>query len=99
MTEPYDSERDLQAWFGLSYASWLTIPRVLMEAMPDDWQERMAVLLNEYSEAFPSQPDLQSRVQVVRGGKLIATPPWLTNYRRPDRAFIDGMRGKPSEAA
>lgn len=28
---------------GLSYASWLTLPRVLMQAMPDEWQERAGV--------------------------------------------------------
>ena len=32
------SER-LSRWFGLSYASWLTMPRVMMEAMPEEWQE------------------------------------------------------------
>ena len=32
----------LSCKFSLSHASFLTIPRVLMEAMPDEWQERMA---------------------------------------------------------
>ena len=99
MNEPYESDRDLQAWFGLSYASWLTLPRVLMEAMPDDWQERMAVLLNEFGDAFPNQPDLGTRVQVTQGGKLIPTPSWLTDYRHPDRSVIDSIKGESSEVA
>ena len=32
---------DLSNWFGLSYASFLTLPRVLMEAMPEEWQRKM----------------------------------------------------------
>lgn len=37
-------------WFGLSRSSWLTLPRVLMHEMPDDWQRKMAKLLEEYDE-------------------------------------------------
>lgn len=94
MSEPYDHRRDLQSWFNLSYASWLTLPRVLMEAMPDDWQARMAELLNEYGETFPNQPDIGTRVQVIDPkGRLISTPQWLINYRHPDQSRITEMRG------
>lgn len=83
----------LQCWFNLSYSSWLTLPRVLMEAMPFEWQDRMAALLNEYDAAFPNQPDLGTRVQVTDGaGHLIKTPRWLINYRRPDREAIERLR-------
>ena len=88
----YDETRDLQCWFGLSYASWLTLPRVLMEAMPDRWQADMAKLLHEYDEAFPNQPDIGTRVQITHKGKLIKTPEWLLNYRHPDRSEINRMR-------
>jgi hypothetical protein len=87
----YESEK-LQLWFGLSYASFLTLPRVLLEAMPFEWQDRMADLLNEYNEAFPNQPDIGTRVQVTQDGKLIRTPEWLINYRRPNREAIDNLR-------
>lgn len=92
------SSSALQCWFELSYASWLTLPRVLMEAMPVEWQDRMAALLNEYREAFPNQPDIGTRVQVTRDGKLIPTPDWLINYRRPNRAEIDELRARPTES-
>jgi hypothetical protein len=26
-------------WFGLSYASWLTLPRVLMHEIPNEWRK------------------------------------------------------------
>ncbi len=89
----YRSESiDLQCWFNLSYASWLTLPRVLMEAMSLEWQDKMAMLLNEYNEAFPNQPKIGTRVQITRNGKLIPTPVWLINYRRPDREVINQLR-------
>jgi len=75
MAQPYSHA--LQCWFNLSYASFLTLPRVLMEAMPVEWQNRMVALLNEYAEAFPNQPDIGTRVQVTDlSGKLIKTPEW-----------------------
>jgi hypothetical protein len=83
----YESS-DLQLWFGLSYASFAVLPRVLMEAMPFEWQDKMAALLMEYDEAFPNQPDISTRVQVTQNGKLIKTPSWLINYRRPDKEAI-----------
>lgn len=98
MSEPVDTEgrTSLSCWFGLSYASWLTLPRVLMEAMPDEWQARMAALLREYDEAFPNQPDIGTRVQATHPGSKILTsmPGWLQNYRRPDRDAIDACRGR-----
>ena len=83
----------LSCKFSLSHASFLTIPRVLMEAMPDEWQERMATLWDEYGDAFPNQPDISSRVQITCDGKLIKTPHWLVNYRHPD--LFDIQRLKP----
>lgn len=83
----------LSTYFGLSYASWLTVPRVLMEQMPDEWQGKMADLMNEYHETFPNQPDLGSRVLVTDlNNKLVKTPKWLLNYRRPDFDAINELR-------
>ena len=85
-------EQELWLWFGLSYASFLVLPRVLMHEMPDDWQWRMAALLREYGETFPNQPDISSRVQITQQNKLIKTPGWLINYRHPDKEKINSMR-------
>lgn len=87
----------LWEWFGLSRACWLTIPRVLMHSMSDDWQERMAQLLREYDREFPNQPELCTRVAVTeRGGRRIGYPSWLIDYRHPDRSAINRMRGPGS---
>ena len=85
----------LQLWFNLSYASFLTVPRVLMEAMPIEWQDKMADLLYEYQDAFPNQPDISSRVQITTvSGKLIKTPDWMLNYRHPNKEEINKLRYK-----
>lgn len=76
---------DLSNWFGLSYASFLTLPRVLMEAMPEEWQQKMTELLIEYDQTFPNLFDLGTSVQITRNGKLIKTPEWITSYRHPDK--------------
>lgn len=91
----FEGKDKLLTWFSLSYASWLTLPRVLMEDMPDEWQSKMADLLNEYDERFPNQPELGTRVQITGdNGRLVKTPHELINYRRPDKNFINSLKAK-----
>lgn len=87
----------LWAWFELSYVSFLTLPRVLMHEMPKEWQDKMADLLDEYDETFPNQPDIGTRVQCTKDGKLVKWPPWLLNYRYPDREVIARLRLKSTQ--
>lgn len=83
----------LWRWFGLSRASWLTMPRVMMHAMPDDWQERMAKLCEEWDEHWDSGEMPSPRVQAVnKNGRLAAWPRALLDYRHPCREFINRMR-------
>jgi hypothetical protein len=87
-----EGHQKLHGWFGLSYASFLVLPRVLMQQMPDEWQGRMADLLSQYDEAFPNQPDFGTRVQCERAGKLTKWPSWILDYRHPDAAEIGKLR-------
>lgn len=90
----------ISQWFGLSHASWLTIPRVMLEAMPDWWKAQLAKLLEKYDETFVSQPDVGTRVQVTDlSGRLIKTPAWLLNYRHPDKAAIENLMLYPNQDA
>lgn len=93
-TVDHDYRTDLAAYFGLSYASWLTLPRVLMEAMPEAWTGQMAALLHQYDDAFPNQPNYGTTVRLTIDGKLVKTPSWLSNYRHPDLAMINQLRGQ-----
>lgn len=79
-------------WFGLSYASWLTLPRSMMHEMPDDWQRRMAELLHEWDATWNSDGMPTPHVGAKIGGKFTRWPGWLLNYRHPDRASIDALR-------
>lgn len=87
----FESEK-METYWGLSYASFLTIPRVFIQDMPIEWQDRLADLLEEYDEVFCNQPDLGTRVQITRKNKLIKTPRFLINYRHPDQEIIDSFK-------
>jgi hypothetical protein len=86
----------LWLWFGLSRASWLALPRVLMHEMPDDWQARMAQLLHEWEDAWDpvALQCLQSmRVGTTgRNGRFTSLPEWLAEYRHPNQHAIAGAR-------
>ena len=88
----------LSMWFSLSYASFAVMPRAFMEAMPDEWKLRMAALLEEWDEEWDwSRVDevIGTRVQMVdKNNRLIKTPDWMKNYRRPDRFAIESIRRK-----
>lgn len=88
-----EGHQRLWGWFGLTYASFLTLPRVLMHEMPDEWQDKMAALLEEYDAAFPNRPDIGTSVTARRGNKFVPMPEWAKNYRRPDFEAIAELRG------
>ncbi|MFN1181087.1 hypothetical protein ACK0NM_03970 [Pseudomonas aeruginosa] len=94
-TEQANSGYDqLWAWFGLSRSAYAVLPRVMMHAMPDDWQRRFAELMNEWDDHWPNQPDINARVHITQNGLYISTPKWLLNYRHPDHNQLNAMRGK-----
>jgi hypothetical protein len=83
----------LWLWFDLSRASWLTIPRVLLHEMPDEWQGKMAALLEEYESTFHNWPEgIGTRVQLTDSGKLTASHNWLLDYRHPAQGKIETLR-------
>jgi len=51
-----ESNAPIHLWFELSYAQYLTVPRLVMESMPIEWQRKMAVLLQEMDETFDWRP-------------------------------------------
>ncbi|HID9917536.1 TPA: hypothetical protein ACXI31_005681 [Pseudomonas aeruginosa] len=94
-TEQANSGYDqLWAWFGLSRSAYAVLPRVMMHAMPDEWQGRFAELMDEWDDHWPSQPDITAHVQIKQNNRFISTPPWLLNYRHPDHNQLNAMRGK-----
>jgi hypothetical protein len=90
--EAQSGQSRLWGWFGLSRAAWLTLPRVLMHEMPDDWQKQMAVLMERFDAEFPEWTEQHLFVTAKRKGKFEALPEVLCNYRHPNRADIDALR-------
>jgi len=46
----------ISEWFELTYAHYLTIPRLVMESMPVEWQEKMSALLQDMDDTFDWRP-------------------------------------------
>ena len=75
-------ESPIHIWFELSYAQFLTVPRLVMESMPYDWQEKMAELLEEMDATFDWRPK-EGRYWVKlrdENGRFTEAP--LGDYRR-----------------
>jgi hypothetical protein len=75
-------------WFSMSYASWLTIPRVMMHEMPDEWQYKMGALMEEWDDTWDSSELPSPSVSAKKDGKYTRWPEWVLNYRRPNTAMI-----------
>lgn len=83
-----DSGEPIHLWFELSYANYLTIPRSVLEAMPSDWQVKMACLLEELDRTIDWRPE-EGRYWVQlkdANGRYRSDP--LSNYRHPEKGTI-----------
>jgi hypothetical protein len=65
-----ESVQDVHAYFGLSYANYLVLPRMLMQSMPEKWQIEFVNLLNELHDAFEHVQ--QAPTYQVTAGKTLA---------------------------
>ena len=50
-TEIVDASEPTQEMFGLTYASYLVLPRVILQSMPLDWQKDFAALIEKLETA------------------------------------------------
>jgi len=78
----------ISLWFELSYAQYLTVPRLVMESMPVEWQQKMAVLLQEMDETFDWRPKRGQYWVRLRdeNGRFSHAP--LADYRRGSVAHL-----------
>ena len=87
--EGYDK---LWNWFGCSRSSWITLPRTMAHEMPDDWQAKLADLLEEWDETWDSS-EMPSPIVLARNkSSFCKWPSWLLNYRRPNSEAINSIR-------
>jgi len=55
----------LDEYFGLSYASYLVVPRIVLNSMPEDWQNKFVDLLNELNEWIDFAPPQNHEYRVT----------------------------------
>lgn len=70
-------------WFGLTYSSYLVLPRSLLQSMPAKWQKRFVKCLEELQEAAPKDCPSDYLVRAREGGKFVHDP--YSNYQRGRR--------------
>lgn len=80
-------------WFGLSYAQYLTIPRSVLQSMPDEWQERLVQCLQELDAAIDWRPPGGRYWVELRDarGRIAADP--FKDYQRGRRRVERRDRG------
>jgi len=94
----------MHAWFGLSYANYLAVPRALIQGMSDEWQTSLARLLDELYEAsrVVKQAPMYRVHATDEAGRFMRDP--VPHYRR-DRmaahavAVAMGQRDVPGRVA
>ncbi len=88
------SDSAIHGWFGLTYSSYLVLPRSLLQAMPHEWQERFVACLDELREEWDSSRIKSNYSVYLRGddGRYVRDP--LANYRHPNRELIESLRRK-----
>lgn len=77
---PINTRTPIWDWFSLSRASYLVLPRLGMQAMPIEWQNRMISLLDELIEAGMA-PHGKYRVSRINNRGRFVPDPWR-DYRR-----------------
>ncbi len=89
-------ESPIHESFGLTYASFLVIPRLLMEAMPYEWQKDMVDLMEQFSEKYIWEMEDQRLVirMTDQNGRLITMDENLCDYRRGDASWYEKDSGE-----
>jgi len=49
--------QDMELFWGISRAQYLTVPRSIIQEMPKEWQDKLAQLLNELDEVVDWRPE------------------------------------------
>ena len=72
--------------FGLTYASFLVLPRTFLMDMPTKWQDEFVALIRQYNDSVEDlSPDYEYEISVTfrQYGKFKKIPEMYSNYRHP----------------
>lgn len=54
--QPRPTEDWIHNWFELSYSQYITIPRSVLQSMPDVWQQSFVELLDQLDDSIAWRP-------------------------------------------
>src|SRR4051794_1977145 len=80
--------------FGLTYASYFVMPRVLLEAMPEGWQRVFVQSIRDFWQVFDDRQVDRAYQVHLRGEDGRFQPDPFSHYRHPNQALIDSVRVK-----
>jgi hypothetical protein len=85
---------DIHDWFSLTYAFYLVLPRSILQSMPEEWQERFVVLMQEMGVLY--ECPLRGSTYAVNlrddeSGRFINDP--LCDYERGRRFIKPNVKG------
>lgn len=80
----YPKTQPIHEWFGLSYASYLVLPRSVLQSMPDEWQSKLVELLDQIDSTLDICDFPKYRVKAVTDNSKFTKCPFQ-NYERGRR--------------
>lgn len=97
---PVDSgvyfDSPLDEYFELSYAQFLTVPRLVLQSMPQQWQEDMLKLLREMDNTFDWRPKEGRYWVKLKDAQGRYTHAPLNDYRHGNIDYLRIKRRKRS---
>lgn len=87
--EKHEAKQPVHEWFGLSYVNYLTVPRVVLQSMPIEWQERFCSMLDEVNDCIEwGHEDADYKVFLL---------PYGNHDSVQIDTYINGVRTEPFE--
>ena len=71
----WQSQKDISGAFGLTYASYLVVPRSVLEMMPREWQHLFVTLLEQIEASIDGGLDGNYEVRLLAREKELINPP------------------------
>jgi hypothetical protein len=90
--EPIEADAPVHEAFGLTYASYLVLPRSVLQHMPLEWQRRFLAMLDELPAAAREGAYWVRRKD--ERGRFAPDP--LAQYRHPDREMLERLFAAPA---
>ena len=91
----------INAWGGLYRTQYLVLSRTMLEAMPDEWQERFVGMMEEVTDQFDVNadgfPHFDYQVRAIDSNGRYIQDPW-GQYRYPNQELIDKYKN-PTQPA